>query len=73
LELTHEIISDMLGVPMTSIPWTGWVLSSLERTSSAGGQLEQPSDVNSSTTTAVSLGPTDFAASVSVEGVADEP
>src|SRR5258705_57474 len=42
---------------MTSTPWMGCILSSLERTSSAGGQLEQPSDVKRSTTTGVTLAP----------------
>src|SRR5258705_5510430 len=50
---------------MTSMPWIDWVLSSLESTSSAGGQLEQPSEVNSSTSTGVALGP---AALVSLSG-----
>jgi hypothetical protein len=57
---------------MTSTPWIDWVLSSLERTSSAGGQLEQPSEVNSSTSTGVAFAPTDFAVSVWVETGADE-
>jgi hypothetical protein len=38
---------------MISAPGTGWVFSSRAITSSAGGQLEQPSDVNNSTSTGV--------------------
>src|SRR5437879_2580288 len=40
---------------MTSAPATGWVFSSRAISASAGGQLEQPSEVNSSTSTGVRL------------------
>src|SRR6266478_8098575 len=38
---------------MRSAPFTGWERSSLSNRASAGGQLEQPSDVNNSTSTGV--------------------
>ena len=40
---------------MTSAPATGCVSSRRESSASAGGQLEHPSDVNSSTTTGARL------------------
>src|SRR5713226_2143187 len=40
---------------MISAPATGCVSASVRRSASAGGQLEQPSDVNSSTSTGVGV------------------
>src|ERR1041385_7174916 len=57
---------------MTSIPCMDWLLSSLERTSSAGGQLEQPSEVNSSTTIGVTFRPAALAVSLLGETVTDD-
>lgn len=36
---------------ITSAPTTGWVAAKRDSTASAGGQSEQPSDVNNSTIT----------------------
>src|SRR3984885_850561 len=47
---------------MISAPGTGWFFANRAITSSAGGQLEHPSDVNNSTRTGI--GPSSFGADV---------